>query len=50
MELRRQLRETPSLKRKLDYARRLHGEFIPGARCSPAAPLDITTRHLPSMA
>jgi hypothetical protein len=49
-ELRRRLRESRVLERKLARARRLYQVFVPDARGLPAVRFDLTTRHLPALA
>jgi hypothetical protein len=49
-ELRQRLHDTPSLQRKLARARKLYSVFVPGTRRVPVLPLNLTTRHLPSLA
>ena len=49
-ELRRRIQESPRLRRKLELARQLYTEFVPGNRKVPLPPLNLTTRHLPTMA
>jgi hypothetical protein len=49
-ELRRRLQESPRLRRRLEAARQLYVEFVPGNRKVPLPPLNLTTRHLPTMA
>lgn len=49
-ELRERLREIPALRRKLERARQLYSAFVPGGRRIIVPSLDLTTRHLPSLA
>jgi hypothetical protein len=49
-ELRECLLASPRLRRKLEVARQLYAEFVPGNRKVPVPPLNLTTRHLPTMA
>ncbi len=44
------LHSTPALRRKLDAARELYVAFVPGNRRAPVPPLNVTTRHLPTLA
>jgi hypothetical protein len=49
-ELRQRLHETPRLCRKLDRARELYSAFVPGGRRALVPKLNLSTRHLPSLA
>ena len=49
-ELRRRMEESPRLRSKLEMARHLYKEFVPANRKVPMPPLNLTTRHLPTMA
>ena len=49
-ELRERLRETPALRRKLERARRLYSAFVPRGSGIHVPSLDLTTRHLPTLA
>jgi hypothetical protein len=49
-ELRERLRETPSLRRKLERARQLYSAFVPRGSGIHVPSLDLTTRHLPTLA
>ncbi len=49
-ELRRRLHESRDLSRKLEHARQLYSAFIPSGRRTPIPKLNVSTRHLPSLA
>jgi hypothetical protein len=49
-ELRRRLRESRVLERKLERARRLYQVYVPDGRTVPSVRFDLTTRQLPAVA
>jgi hypothetical protein len=49
-ELRKQLHESPALRRKLERARKHYSAFLVGERRTKLPTFNVSTRHLPSLA